>query len=222
MTRTHNHTHAHTVGLLWTNDRPDAEACACKTHNICQRQTSVLLAVFEPVIPASEGPQSHALDHLKFLTHTYEHRWVSILISLHSGSTYWPILRLYLSAYTPVVLISLHSGCTYQTTLRLYLSDYTPVVPIRLHSGCTYQPTLRLYLSDYAPAVIITLHSGCTYQPTNSSTYQPTSVSTYRLKLRFHLSVSQLPVPCQKVSVQQGMARRTHLMLLLYRLNILC
>ena len=33
-----------------------------KTHNTHNGQTSMLPAGFEPAIPASEGPQNHALD----------------------------------------------------------------------------------------------------------------------------------------------------------------
>jgi hypothetical protein len=47
----------HSVGLLWTSDQPDAG-----THNTRKRQISLPLAGFEPTIPASERPQTHALD----------------------------------------------------------------------------------------------------------------------------------------------------------------
>jgi len=56
-------TRTHSVGLLWTNDRPIAETDLClTTHNTHKRQTSVPLAGFEPTIPASELPQTHALE----------------------------------------------------------------------------------------------------------------------------------------------------------------
>jgi hypothetical protein len=32
------------------------------THNIHKRQTSMLMAGFEPAIPANEWPQAHAID----------------------------------------------------------------------------------------------------------------------------------------------------------------
>ena len=47
----------HSVGLLWANDRPIAT-----TNNIQKRETSMHLAGFEPAIPASEWPQTHALE----------------------------------------------------------------------------------------------------------------------------------------------------------------
>jgi len=48
----------HSVGLLWTKDWSVAETC---THNT-YRQISMLLAGFGPTIPASERPQTYALD----------------------------------------------------------------------------------------------------------------------------------------------------------------
>jgi hypothetical protein len=51
ITHTHTHTHKpHTVELLWTSDRPVAEA----THNTHKRQTSMPPVGFKPTIPASE------------------------------------------------------------------------------------------------------------------------------------------------------------------------
>ena len=52
----------HSVGLLWTSDRPEAETSTCTTHNTRKRQTTVPPAGFESTIPASERPQTHALD----------------------------------------------------------------------------------------------------------------------------------------------------------------
>jgi hypothetical protein len=59
-----DHTHSdtpHSVGLLWTRDRPVTEASTWQ-HNIHKRQTSIPTARFEPAIPASERPQTYALD----------------------------------------------------------------------------------------------------------------------------------------------------------------
>jgi hypothetical protein len=50
------HTHTHTVGLLWTRDRPLAQTCTCTTHNAYKRQISTPQPEFEPAIPASERP----------------------------------------------------------------------------------------------------------------------------------------------------------------------
>jgi hypothetical protein len=44
---------SHSVGLLWTSDQPDTET------STWQRTT---LTGFGPAIPASERPQTHALD----------------------------------------------------------------------------------------------------------------------------------------------------------------
>ena len=48
----------HSVGLLLTSDQPVA---GTTTHNTHKRQTSMPPAVFEPAVPASERPQTHAL-----------------------------------------------------------------------------------------------------------------------------------------------------------------
>ena len=45
------------VGLLWTSDQ-----LYLTTHNIQNRRTSMFPAGFEPANPASEGPQTNALD----------------------------------------------------------------------------------------------------------------------------------------------------------------
>jgi len=49
-------THTHSVGLLWTSDK--------HLYRTTQRsqETSTLPAGFEPAIPTSEQPQTHALD----------------------------------------------------------------------------------------------------------------------------------------------------------------
>jgi hypothetical protein len=43
------------------SDKPDAETSTRK-HNTHKRHQSMPLAGFEPTIPASERPQTHALD----------------------------------------------------------------------------------------------------------------------------------------------------------------
>ena len=51
------------AGLLWTSDQPVAETSTRTTHNTHNRQTAMLHPVrFEPTVPASERPQTHALD----------------------------------------------------------------------------------------------------------------------------------------------------------------
>jgi hypothetical protein len=49
----------HSIGLLWTSDRPVAET---STWQHTTQQTDMLPAEFEPATPASEQPQTHALD----------------------------------------------------------------------------------------------------------------------------------------------------------------
>ena len=52
----HTESHTHSVGLLWTRDRPVA------THKTDKGQTSMPPARFEPAILASDRPQTLALD----------------------------------------------------------------------------------------------------------------------------------------------------------------
>ena len=61
--RAHSQT-PHSAGLLWTSDRLVAKTSTWKTtHNIRNGQTSIPPAGFEPAIPASDRPQTYALDH---------------------------------------------------------------------------------------------------------------------------------------------------------------
>jgi hypothetical protein len=60
--RSHSDT-PHLIGLLWTSDQPGAEA-STRQHTTLKRdrQISMPPAGLEPTIPASERPQTHALD----------------------------------------------------------------------------------------------------------------------------------------------------------------
>ena len=53
---------SHSVGLLWKSDRPGEETSTWQ-HTPSQ-QTSMPPAGFEPAIPASERPQTHASDRV--------------------------------------------------------------------------------------------------------------------------------------------------------------
>lgn len=57
----HAQTHAQSVGLLSTSDQVVAEAATYTTH-INKRRTFIPIAGFEPVTPAIERRQTHALD----------------------------------------------------------------------------------------------------------------------------------------------------------------
>jgi hypothetical protein len=50
-------------GLLWTRDARRRDLYLIK-HNAHRRQTTMFPEGFEPAIPASEGPQIHALDRV--------------------------------------------------------------------------------------------------------------------------------------------------------------
>ena len=62
----------HSVGILWTSDRPVAETLPENTQY--SRQTSMPPAGFEPAIPARERPQTHALDHAATGIGTLSHK----------------------------------------------------------------------------------------------------------------------------------------------------
>ena len=59
--RSHSDT-PHSIGHLWTIDQPVARDLYLTTHNTHKRQSSMPLSEFEPIIPVSEQPQTHALD----------------------------------------------------------------------------------------------------------------------------------------------------------------
>jgi hypothetical protein len=50
----------HSVGFLWTSDRPVAEALPDNIHH--SKETYMRPTGFEPAVPANERPQTHALD----------------------------------------------------------------------------------------------------------------------------------------------------------------
>jgi len=50
------------VGLFWTSIRPDAKTLTSKTQNQHKTQTSMPMAGFEPIILASEWPQTDTLE----------------------------------------------------------------------------------------------------------------------------------------------------------------
>jgi hypothetical protein len=57
--RSHSDT-PHSVGLIWTSDQ--LERRDLTTHNTHNRRPAMPPAGFEPAIPTSERPQTHALD----------------------------------------------------------------------------------------------------------------------------------------------------------------
>jgi hypothetical protein len=53
----------HTLGTSTLDERSARLRELClKTHNNHKRQTTMMFVGFEPVIPANERPQTHALD----------------------------------------------------------------------------------------------------------------------------------------------------------------
>jgi hypothetical protein len=63
-TQWHTHTHTHTHGRTpLDNGSTRRRDLYVTTHTTHKTQTSKLPAGFEPALPASEWPQTHALDH---------------------------------------------------------------------------------------------------------------------------------------------------------------
>jgi len=50
--------------LLWTSDQPEAESSTLQYTTMTRDKTSVFPVGFKPVIPASERPQTHALERV--------------------------------------------------------------------------------------------------------------------------------------------------------------
>ena len=94
----HTMTHAHSVLLPWTSDRPVAEVCTCITQIKHKRQTAESSVGFEHAIPAIEMPQTYALDRAatgispnnfyatKFLTPRQERNDCSRKVTIKSSS----------------------------------------------------------------------------------------------------------------------------------------
>jgi hypothetical protein len=62
VTHTHASTHAHSVGLPWMRDRPNAEASTWPHATFTRGKHPCLCAGIEPAILGSERPQTHAWD----------------------------------------------------------------------------------------------------------------------------------------------------------------
>jgi len=56
------HTHTHSVGLLWTSDRPGRDLYLT-THNTHKRQIDMPPAGLEPAIPAAAEPRLRSCGH---------------------------------------------------------------------------------------------------------------------------------------------------------------
>ena len=66
----------HSVGLIWTRDQPEAKTSLKKQHS---QETNVLRPEgFEPAIPASQRPQTHALDSAT--TKNMQHKYIHICV----------------------------------------------------------------------------------------------------------------------------------------------
>jgi len=61
----------HSVGLLWTTDRPVAAASACAIHDTRMKQISMPLARFELAVPPNDLQLAYALDRVA--------KWIGLL-----------------------------------------------------------------------------------------------------------------------------------------------
>ena len=82
--RSHSGT-PHSVGFLWTSDRPVARDLCLTTHNTHKRETSMHQVRFEPAIPASERPQTRCLDG----SATETGRQIRYQYKLEQGNSYF-------------------------------------------------------------------------------------------------------------------------------------
>ena len=91
------------VGLLWTGDQPDAETSIFLSIHNTHNRTSMHQAGFEPTIPASERPQTRALDRAAtgFITYVIlllyilsTERIYVFCMNLRTNSRYFPIQHL--------------------------------------------------------------------------------------------------------------------------------
>jgi hypothetical protein len=78
----------HSVGLLWTSDRPVAGT----KHDTHKRQTSMSPAGFEPAITAGERLQTHALDCVGTGIDEINH-----LVQLNSKNSLKPSIIIYVN-----------------------------------------------------------------------------------------------------------------------------
>jgi len=78
----------HSVGLLWASDQPVAEKNTLTTNNTHQRQAALPPAGFETSIPASDRPQTNALDRaatgIGFVGITITYIWFSTDCGLYN------------------------------------------------------------------------------------------------------------------------------------------
>jgi hypothetical protein len=69
------------VGFHWTVDHPDAETSARQYTTLRKKPTSMSPAGFEPTIPPSERPKTHALDRAASAIYLFTHN-VFVLFSI--------------------------------------------------------------------------------------------------------------------------------------------
>jgi len=102
-TQTH-HTHCRSPVDEWSARRRDVNLA---THNTHKRQTSMTLGGFEPAIPASERPQTHALNRVA--TGTASLLTVTCFCLQTACNTFW-LLKVISedSCFWPSIVLSAH------------------------------------------------------------------------------------------------------------------
>ena len=131
-----------TVGRIpldeWSARRRDLYLTTHNTHN---RQTSIPLVGFEPTIPTTERPQTHALERAATGTGEFEH--CGCIISSVNVCIY---IYIYIYIYTPRMWKNYLSICL-SVCLSLWLSVCLSVCTSHnCLSVCLYQPQLSFCL----------------------------------------------------------------------------
>ena len=135
-THTHTHTHyttLHPVGLPWTSDRLVAETSTLQRISPLTYRHLLPLAKFEPAIPASEVPQTYALDNVATRTGSnvfFRLQYQTFLFSCTTAQfSPWPFVHIYLFA-----LPALHPHGLHHLTICLPTCKTSSLTCTALHA----------------------------------------------------------------------------------------
>jgi len=119
----------HLVGLPWTRDQHITETSTCTTHNTHKRKTFMSPAESELATPASQQPQSHALD--RATTGIFSPRSSKIIVAsshFHHNSSGIIIFFSRLS-YSSTSIIILYFHYIERQVLELQFGEF-PIQPL--------------------------------------------------------------------------------------------
>jgi hypothetical protein len=118
------------VGLLWTRDRHSQSPLPDKIQH--SQETYIPPAEFEPAFPASERPQTHALDRAATGTGNFSYSPTEVqsaIIRFSQPCIYFRlVLGLFRCSYTNIIINIFHgrnnipcsSNCKYRIAVKLY------------------------------------------------------------------------------------------------------